>query len=254
MCRNHYVPDFGNTVTAHLSDPDGQFCVDSEGRHQGSAELVPCEKRSLSQSLVFTKQGYLQFIAHYNHKLICLRADVVSQMPCADAGTWKVASHGGPIESTDKQGHCLERGVYSGDVPKLRPCNTSRHQQSWFYELGKDGAGTLTGRYAETCLDNMQRHNGPPGLYACHGYGTQRWRVLEDGHIQSKGSETCLGLRASPSLFPCLSNDRDYVWVREGHLLRSLAEPTVCLSRQTSGGIALTSCDATNFNQHWNLK
>lgn len=49
----------------------------------------------------------------------------------------------------------------------------------------------------DTCLDNMQRKRGAPGLYACHGYGTQRWMVKSDGQLRTKSSTTCIGIAAS---------------------------------------------------------
>jgi hypothetical protein len=205
--------------------------------------------------LVSTSKGYIQFKEHYNHKLICLRTELVSQMPCAIAGTWHITAiaRGSTIESNSKPGWCLERGVYSGDVPKLRLCNASQPHQTWVHEKGADGAGTLSGPTHATCLDNMQRKSGPPGLYACHGYGTQRWRLLPNGKVKTKGGDTCLDLDPIPGLFPCLPNDIDYTWTQDGDLLRSGLVPTVCLNRKGDHPMVLTLavCDAGNSAQRW---
>ena len=92
---------------------------------------------------------------------------------------------------------------------KLRECDGS-HAQHWVFDVhpdvrgmdhGKD-KGTLSGPEHALCLDNMQKKSGPPGLYGCHGYGTQRWVITADGKIQAGGDKaTCIGFNPSIGMF-----------------------------------------------------
>ena len=87
------------------------------------------------------------------------------------------------------------------------------------------------------------RCNSPPGLYGCHGYGTQRWKVTADGKIRSaqkhSGKEICIGSKPSVGLFRCLADDPDFTWKREGNMFRSISSNQHCLERVESGGVAI---------------
>ena len=102
----------------------------------------------------------------------------------------------GLLRSLDQESMCLQRGSQSGDVLKYRSCVTDGselHQQWEFRQKGPDG--TLSGPGFDVCIDNMQKSSGAPGMYACHGYGTQRWTFTPEGKIKSTQHHDGAGVR-----------------------------------------------------------
>ena len=200
-----------------------------------------------------TSKGYVQVAGYVQHHMVCFRVERVSQVPCDAAARWQF-SGSSQIESADHRGMCLERAVYSGDQVKLRRCS-GRTRQHW--ELGPgDGngpGGTLSGPDRDICLDNMQKKTGAPGLYGCHGHGTQRWEV-DGGQLRSsqhKGEGVCVGFSVAAGLFQCLPDDDDYVWDLKEGLLRSRVEPEWCLTREGGKGVTMRRCTASDVEQQW---
>lgn len=144
----------------------------------------------------------------------------------------------------------------------MRTCS-GRHRQFWKYDptFGKPGAGKpvggiLSGPERDICLDNMQKKTGAPGLYGCHGYGTQRWewsstsRLRSTQHSDDRGG-VCVGFQPDANIFQCLPNDPDFTWVWHGKTLRPLSDSTACLEATDAGEAHVRACVEDKMNQLW---
>lgn len=258
ICRDMYIPDLKpryGTLSVK-----GQQCLDGKGRAEGAASVVKCNGAA-SQRFTMTSLGYLQLAAHVEHQLICVRIEVLTQLPCVDALRWEPRPSG-ELRSLDRPGLCLARG-HSGEAfqLKLQTCTPSSGQK-WVFRSdmsggrSSDASGILSGPDFDVCLDNMQRTSGPPGLYGCHGGGTQRWRLLPEGQLRSENqpsSQVCLGHAPKATLAPCLPGDADYAWEQDGPLLRPRAARGLCLAAGP-GAAGLEACqDRGQINQHWHF-
>merc|ERR1712203_884459 len=91
MYEPDFEPSFGLLASGTTSDgteTGGQpFCLD--GRHQmdGPADLRPCNSGSDSQALYISSKGYIEY-STTGVRHICIRLDLLQQMPCGSATTW----------------------------------------------------------------------------------------------------------------------------------------------------------------------
>ena len=255
VMRDEYIPDV-QPVRGTIADPGGALCLDGGGQHKGPLAASACRPHKKSQEWVHTAKGYLQIADLVEHHTVCYRAERVAQVSCRDAPRWE---HRGELRSLvpEHEGHCLERAVYSGDQVKLRRC-TGRQRQAWVLGAeAKPGKGrTLSGPMRDVCLDNMQKLDGPPGLYACHGHGTQLWRLTDEGKIRSaqhnQGDGVCVGFHLTASLFQCLDADGDYEWAwgDDGDTLRPRVAPDHCITRR-DGAVGIEPCAGAEGRREW---
>ena len=215
VCRDQYVPDRHPAERSYKNSMAGadDLCIDGAFKRKGAVQLKPC-RTSHTQLVSFTQGGYLQLAKFVQHVLTCIRIEMVSQMECDVAPVWQVS----PRDQAGEMklaGKCLTRGTDSGDQVRLRACD-GRAGQQWLFKSvkGTPDAGTLSGPEWALCLDNMQKLSGPPGLYGCHGYGTQRWKITPEGKIRvaqkHSGKEICIGSSPTVGVYRCLADDPDF--------------------------------------------
>merc|ERR1711920_984024 len=134
-------------------------------------------------------------------------------------------------------------------------------KQMWSTErspLG-DGAVMLSDPDRSACLDNMQKTSGAPGIYACHGGGTQQW-TMRNGKIQSAyigfegGQEVCLGFTPQVGVAPCVKDDVNFQWHQDGDLFRSKAATDYCITRTNEGNVVLRHCRTPSPDMRWSFK
>jgi len=244
--RDLYVPDqdteSGNLFAVHTST-----CIAGEQDDHGPVKLKECDFQQEAQKLEFTSRSYLQISGHINHHLVCLRTQLMSQVPCEKGARWRLED--GKIASLDRSGECLARSP-SGEEVDLLKCKDA-HRMQWRFE----GKGTLSGPDGDLCVDNMQRSSGPPGLYGCHGGLTQQWQLDGEDKLRSGqgvfGDGICLGFEPSIMLAPCASGDEAFAWIRrasmeEGRLgmqtFSPRQAPDKCLT-PGEGQAALQDCE-----------
>ena len=233
--------------------------MDSRGRVSGAVELAACSPHSENQKLELTSRGYLQFAAVLDQKLVCVRVNLVSQVPCGQAGAWDLTEKG-ELRSAERPGMCLDRGL-GGEEVDLRACSGAAGQRWAHRKVDAGGGGTLSGPSLDACLDNMQRSSGPPGLYGCHGGGTQQWVLPPGGgklrsSFHQGGDGVCLGFGTLLGLAECLVEDPGSVWTHRGaaghRSLRPAAAPDLCLAQAGGGSaLALQPCDDEAEGQRW---
>jgi polypeptide N-acetylgalactosaminyltransferase len=198
--------------------------------------------------LSYTKDKYLQIDTFVKHALICMRLDVISQGSCATAAKWKRDGENGKLLRVADEDLCLTRG--DDATVKLKPCRDSSMQQQWLFT----GSGSLSDPEKALCLDNMQKSTGAPGLYGCHGGGTQRWLLTEDGALLSEGTSVCLNLVPSPAFSECAPDDKAYVWHIEKNQIRPELAKSFCLTNNAGATATLAPCDMSREDQFWNYQ
>lgn len=267
VCRDMYVPDV-EARSRHIFGLRPLLCLDHGGKAEGELQLRGCQSHSENQKLDFTKDGYLQFTWHFDQKLICVRVQIVSQVACSRAPDWLLKSSG-ELESAERPGMCLDRGIGNGgEQPDLQNCSGALRQR-WKFKLQPGGrGGTLSDRDDASCIDNMQRSEGVPGLYGCHGGLTQQWLPLAaavQGKIRSAGDHgadgVCLGFAAEARVAACAVDDPNFAWLIDGPEGRQKIRPTAfssaCLERTQDDSVRLVACrgadDGDVALQQWHM-
>jgi polypeptide N-acetylgalactosaminyltransferase len=138
---------------------------------------------------------------------------------------------------------CLAR---DGETVALGPCRGTLSQK---WALSETGDGVVSDPDGGVCLDNMQRTAGPPGLYGCHGGGTQLW-TFTGGRLTVANRDVCVGLGNAAGLALCRAHDPDQQWVREQRTLRPAGHRDVCLTRH-DGSATLEDCTEDRAAQEW---
>eukprot|EP00039_Didymoeca_costata_P029384 m.24449 g.24449 ORF g.24449 m.24449 type:complete len:719 (+) comp7608_c1_seq2:260-2416(+) len=239
VCRDQYVPDKLSTAVLlkMTSSVSNDLCMDSRGNTQGPVGLSQCRGGS-SQKFSFTQEGFIQVANYIGHQLICVRIEPVSQVSCDEAPSWDFEEGVTEIKIRDQ---CLTRGPDSGDQVKIRSCD-GRSSQQWRFT----DHGTIAAPEGTLCVDNMQRKNGPPGMYGCHGYGTQQWIRTPDNKIKSISTNVCIGIQHTVGLFRCLKDDPDFLWELKGGKFSSKPYRDLCLKRGSDEStLAVGKCSAT---------
>ena len=240
-----YVPDINPKLHGQLASPDKTVCMDNKEQENGQMETAPCLNRA-TQHWLITKDNYIQMNSFVKHAIMCLRVDVVSQVACSQATRWH--REGSLLQLNHKRDFCLAR---TDDLQlKIQPCDASNEMQFWV--LGEDGS--LSDTEQAQCMDNMQLKTGPPGLYGCHGGGTQQWTLSEDGLLAAKlMPNTCISMFFSPANGECMKSDTTYQWRYKTKMLQSRFEPSMCLTRKSKepGPLVLETCNVSNEFQHW---
>jgi len=258
VCRDMYVPDVRGQE-AQLAAADGSTCLGIDGRTE-QLHLERCSVGSTRQMLEATSQGFLQLSTHVDHRLVCLRSKVISQVGCVGAPRWERHSNS-LIASLDRPGLCLDRGLYAGS-PDLQPCSERAvEHQRWLLKEQPGGGISVSDPDFALCIDNMQATSGAPGLYPCHGGGTQLWRLLDDGRLKSDehtdGDGICLGFGGSVIAGTCQAHDENFAWERTGpegtQQVKPRATPEHCLER-TGQDVQLSLCRDGVDEQLWNLR
>jgi len=253
-----YVPDVHGRE-GQLAAPDGSTCLGIDARTE-QLRLERCSAGSQSQTLEVTSSGYVQLSSHVDHRLVCLRAKVISQVGCVGAPRWERHSNS-LLASLDRPGLCLDRGLFA-DSPDLQPCSERAvEHQRWLLKPQASGAVSVSDPDFALCIDNMQATSGAPGLYPCHGGGTQLWKLLDDGRLKSEqhgdGDGVCLGFAGSVTAGTCKARDEHFVWERVGpegsQQVKSKAAPEYCLER-TGQGVQLALCRDGVDEQLWHLR
>ncbi|CAJ1421230.1 unnamed protein product, partial [Effrenium voratum] len=199
ICRDLYIPD-EDTEVGNMYSLGGAGCITGGKEQHGPALLAECTSGG-EQKIEFTSQNYMQVTAHVNHHLVCLRTQMVAQVPCRKGTQWQL--EGKELHSLDREGFCLTRSP-SGEAVDLVKCKALARQQ-WSFE----GKGVLSGPAGDLCVDNMQRTSGPPGLYGCHGGTTQQWILDPDHRLRSGGV-----IQPSVAIAPCVPEDDAFAWLR----------------------------------------
>lgn len=174
-----YVPDL-DAKPGRIAAEDDSACL-SNGNvpYDGPVSLQNCAPHNDQQQWVMTHDGYLQLNFYPKHELSCLHLETIELVGCEGAETWEAVDKQIRLKGDNNQ--CLERS--KGNRVRVRDCKDGLPAQEW--QRTVDGTNKMTGFTLQNadsghCLDNMQRARGPPGLYGCHGGGTQRW-LLDDG-------------------------------------------------------------------------
>ena len=88
-------------------------------------------------------------------------------------------------------------GTPFGDVSERRAVRERNkcHSFQWFLEnvapdmyipdLDPLQSGMITDTQHRSCIDTMQRKWGSPGMYGCHGGGSQRWSLGHSGCVRA---------------------------------------------------------------------
>eukprot|EP00913_Durusdinium_trenchii_P012628 g11859.t1 len=182
--RDLYVPDEDSENGGFLSVSKAQCLTGGPDSH-GPVQLDACKGRP-EQNVEFTSQNYIQFSAHINHHLVCLRTQIMAQVPCSKGSRWKM--DGTSLISLDRTGDCLTRSP-SGEALDVVKCK-GLPLQRWLF----DNPGTLSGPEKDLCIDNMQRSQ------------------LRSG----EGSNSiCLGFDPTVALAPCAPDDLAFKWIRK---------------------------------------
>jgi polypeptide N-acetylgalactosaminyltransferase len=250
VAHDLYVPDLTAPADPHVRTLQGDMCLDNEGRTSGFAAVKPCLSGTKNQAWLYSKSKYLQMETYIGvADLVCVRFDEVGLGPCTAAAKWTV--QGATIRPASWADYCLTRDV---DRVALRPCSESMYQrwQPVATAAGADGGATLSDPDGGICLDNMQRHEGPPGLYGCHGGSTQRWALI-DGKLRSALAGVCIDTTAAAVMDLCRPNDRDFVWDLDNHALRASGHPDYCLAHSAAGEVNVARCDPAKAEQQWDL-
>eukprot|EP00040_Diaphanoeca_grandis_P027323 m.155196 g.155196 ORF g.155196 m.155196 type:complete len:732 (-) comp30930_c0_seq2:148-2343(-) len=260
VVRDLYVPDFVPNISVvgerNAAGGARRQCLDHKEHPTGAVSMSACHQ-SKTQLFAFTSAGFIQSATHVVHHLVCLRVEMMSQMFCDHdkVGRWRLTADG-LLRSRFEPNMCLGRGVHSGDQLKYQPCVHGNSHQFWMFTKKSAIGGTFSGADYDLCLDNMQRTSGAPGLYGCHGYGTQRWTLTDDGRLQSEeqGSNpgVCIGFKPVVGIFRCIPGDPDFVWKKNGLTIQSKATRS-CLERNGQSEVGLAKCDSANINQHWGV-
>lgn len=251
VVRDMYAPAFDASF-GHLSDSQSQLCVDGCRQLDGPLQIQGCSHDIPSQSLSISSDGYLGFSTQ-GQKHICVRVDLILQMPCDSEGAARWEFHGnGQLHSIDRPGLCLSR-TPTGQEEELRLSQCENiNRQKWKLNKGQGTHGTLSDLDEGVCLDNMQRQSGPAGMYSCHGGGTQQWQLTSEGKISC--NSVCLGISPQASIGSCLHNDPSFQWLWDGPHLKPKLMPHLCLEQQPSLHRAeLRACteDGSNPQQNW---
>lgn len=243
VCRTMYEPDFDPSfgLLANGAETDDQpFCLD--GRHQmdGTADLRPCNSQGDSQALYLSSKGHIEY-STTGVRHICIRLDLIQQMPCGSATTWAVRRETREIESLDKPGLCLGR-VAAGLNEEFRLTRCGRGASTaWLLRRahGKEGSLTLSDPDFSVCVDNWQRREGHAEISSCHGGETQQWMLGMDGKLSSvfQRKEVCIGISAEVGLGLCLLDDPGCAWRYEDQRMKPALLPDLCMERlpQESG-------------------
>lgn len=207
VCRDLYIPDEDTEIGKFLSVHTSQ-CITGGHDSQGPVHFDSCNSNAGELQVEWTSRNYIQISPHVNHHLVCLRTQIMAQVPCNKGTKWKM--EGKQLRSLDRKGSCLTRSP-SGEALDLVNCKDVRLQQ-WLFQ----NPGTLSGPDKDLCVDNMQRSSGPPGLYGCHGGNTQRWQLDDQQRLRSgEGSAAiCLGFDPSVSIASCAPDDVAFEWIR----------------------------------------
>ncbi|CAL1132752.1 unnamed protein product [Cladocopium goreaui] len=205
--RDLYIPDEDTEIGKFLSVHTSQ-CITGGHDSQGPVHFDSCNSNAGELQVEWTSRNYIQISPHVNHHLVCLRTQIMAQVPCNKGTKWKM--EGKQLRSLDRKGSCLTRSP-SGEALDLVNCKDVRLQQ-WLFQ----NPGTLSGPDKDLCVDNMQRSSGPPGLYGCHGGNTQRWQLDDQQRLRSgEGSAAiCLGFDPSVSIASCAPDDVAFEWIR----------------------------------------
>lgn len=132
--------------------------------------------------------------------------------------------------------------VYGTERQKWMFAKKGRHERN------SKISGTLSDPEWTRCLDNMQKKEGAPEMYGCHGMGTQRWEWTDEGKIRVarnsvvESDGTCIGFKLSVSLGLCQPGDDSSTWDLDGRFLKPRNAHSHCLERLGSGVAGLRPC------------
>lgn len=235
ICRTMYEPDFDPSLGFLVSGAEAggyPFCLDSRHQMDGPADLRPCYSGVDSKALYLSSKGYIEY-STTGVRHICIRLDLIQQMPCGSATTWAIRQETSEIESLEKPGLCLGR-VAAGLNEEFRLAHCGRGASTiWLLQkaAGPEGSVTLSDPDFAVCLDNMQRREGHAELGTCHGGATQQWTQGQDGKLSSifQRREVCLGISAEVGLGLCLPDDPGCAWKYEDQRLKPALLPDLCM-------------------------
>lgn len=126
------------------------------------------------------------------------------------------------------------------------------HPEQYIPDLQPQATGMLASASKQNdntrmCLDNMQRKYGSPGLYQCHGMGTQRWSFSRQGVIST--DMLCLAPKNCQMHVDC---NRPVYWKWHENTLRT---GTTCLVRDSFGQISMEDCEKSPVvDRTWSLQ